>query len=289
MISRLPDVFGIGCCTRPVLAYRSLLSVVLLEQVSPPIEPELLLLSVYFRITLGRDRRLRSRAGGGGALPRGMRLKCTPSAQKRARGCRLLPGPGRDRTELQGPRLDLPMHLLSLWEADVFCLVCRTRSFPHWRRSSPRCGTLTRNWKHCWKSAKRLRSNGVARLVSRFSDAAAFRDRVRFSDLDPARSRANVMRLHILESELRTDAPIGRLSVKASSGWCGRGKSLLVVSDTHEETRYPGYMRCCEEGVRAFALCRDDGDGGWEALGLGACAGRGAGTAFMQRVASQVG
>jgi formate hydrogenlyase transcriptional activator len=71
---------------------------------------------------------------------------------------------------------------------------------------------------------------------------------------DPTR---NVMRLHILESEHRTDAPIGKeLSVDGHpSGWVWQKQEAFVVSDTHEEARYPEYMAVLrEKGVRAFAL-----------------------------------
>src|SRR5467141_1266559 len=71
---------------------------------------------------------------------------------------------------------------------------------------------------------------------------------------DPVR---NVMRLHILETEHPTDAPIGKeLSVEGHpSGWVWQRQEPFVVSDTHEETRYPEYMQVLrEKGVRAFAL-----------------------------------
>jgi formate hydrogenlyase transcriptional activator len=67
----------------------------------------------------------------------------------------------------------------------------------------------------------------------------------------------NVMRLHILETEYRTDAPIGKeLSVEGHpSGWVWQTQEAFVVADTHEETRYPEYMAVLQEkGVRAFAL-----------------------------------
>ncbi len=107
---------------------------------------------------------------------------------------------------------------------------------------------------------------------------------------DPVR---NVMRLHILESELRTDAPIGKdLSVEGHpSGWVWQRQEPFVVSDTHEETRYPGYMAVLrEKGVRAFALVplttaqRRVG-----ALGFGRMVPDAVlELQFMQRVASQV-
>src|SRR5712672_646512 len=67
----------------------------------------------------------------------------------------------------------------------------------------------------------------------------------------------NVMRLHILETDHRTDAPIGKEhSVdEHPSGWVWKTQECFVVSDTHEETRYPEYMQVLrEKGVRAFAL-----------------------------------
>src|SRR6266478_5394832 len=107
---------------------------------------------------------------------------------------------------------------------------------------------------------------------------------------DPVR---NVMRLHILESELRTDAPIGKdLSVEGHpSGWVWQRQEPFVVSDTHEETRYPEYMAVLrEKGVRAFALVplttaqRRVG-----ALGFGRMVPDAVlELQFMQRVASQV-
>src|SRR6266436_1830428 len=67
----------------------------------------------------------------------------------------------------------------------------------------------------------------------------------------------NVMRLHILETEHATDAPIGKeLPVEGHpSGWVWQKQEPFVVSDTHEESRYPEYMAVLrEKGVRAFAL-----------------------------------
>src|SRR5712664_1313589 len=71
---------------------------------------------------------------------------------------------------------------------------------------------------------------------------------------DPVR---NVMRLHILETDHPTDAPIGKdLPLEGHpSGWVWQKQEALVVSDTHEETRFPEYMAVLrEKGVRAFAL-----------------------------------
>src|SRR5260370_42023198 len=71
---------------------------------------------------------------------------------------------------------------------------------------------------------------------------------------DPVR---NVMRLHILETDHPTDAPIGKeLSVEGHpSGWVWQNQEAFVVSDTREGTRYPAHMATRQEkGVRAFAL-----------------------------------
>src|ERR1700719_1044839 len=71
---------------------------------------------------------------------------------------------------------------------------------------------------------------------------------------DPAR---NVMRLHILETEHPTEKPVGmELPVDGHpSGWVWQQQETFVVSDTHEEPRYPEYMaRLREKGVRSFAL-----------------------------------
>src|SRR5262249_13149626 len=71
---------------------------------------------------------------------------------------------------------------------------------------------------------------------------------------DPVR---NVMRLHILETEVPTEKPVGtELPVDGHpSGWVWKTQGTFVVSDTHEDERYPDYMqRLREKGVRAFAL-----------------------------------
>jgi formate hydrogenlyase transcriptional activator len=103
----------------------------------------------------------------------------------------------------------------------------------------------------------------------------------------------NVMRLHILETEQRTDAPIGKEhSVDAHpSGWVWQTQEAFVVTDSHEETRYPEYMEVLRaKGVRAFALVplttaqRRVG-----AMGFGRMVPDGVmELQFMQRVASQV-
>src|ERR1700731_4004750 len=99
------------------------------------------------------------------------------------------------------------------------CCLCRTRSFPRRKRRSLRLrNTRAASWKRCWKS---------------------------------------VMRLHILETDHPTDAPIGKeLPLDGHpSGWVWQRQEALVVSDTHEETRFPEYMTVLrEKGVRAFAL-----------------------------------
>src|SRR4029077_5959829 len=107
---------------------------------------------------------------------------------------------------------------------------------------------------------------------------------------DPAR---NVMRLHILETEHPTDAPIGKeLPVEGhAAGWVGETQEPFVVSDTHEETRYPEYMAVLRgKGVRAFALVAlttaQRRVGGVGFVRMGPDAGRE--LAFMQRGASQV-
>src|SRR5712675_3099553 len=67
----------------------------------------------------------------------------------------------------------------------------------------------------------------------------------------------NVMRLHILETDHLTDAPIGKDHPVDThpSGWVWKTQECFVVSDTHEETRYPEYMEVLRgKGVRAFAL-----------------------------------
>jgi formate hydrogenlyase transcriptional activator len=71
---------------------------------------------------------------------------------------------------------------------------------------------------------------------------------------DPTR---NVMRLHILETDHPTDAPIGKeLPLDGHpSGWVWQRQEPLVVNDTHAESRFPEYMAVLrEKGVRAFAL-----------------------------------
>lgn len=71
---------------------------------------------------------------------------------------------------------------------------------------------------------------------------------------DPAR---NVMRLHVLETRHPTEKMTGSESPVEGhpSGWVWQNQQSFVVSDTHEETRHPDFMRRLEEfGVRAVAL-----------------------------------
>jgi formate hydrogenlyase transcriptional activator len=71
---------------------------------------------------------------------------------------------------------------------------------------------------------------------------------------DPVR---NVMRLHILETRIPHEKPIGSESAVDGhpSGWVWQSQESFVVSDTAEEDRYPQFMqRLRDEGVRSFAL-----------------------------------
>src|ERR1041385_6636867 len=71
---------------------------------------------------------------------------------------------------------------------------------------------------------------------------------------DPER---NVMRLHILETELPTDSPVGREHPVDGhpAGWVWRTQEPLVVNDTEQELRFPEYIAMLKDkGVRAFAL-----------------------------------
>ena len=107
----------------------------------------------------------------------------------------------------------------------------------------------------------------------------------------------NVMRLHILETDeaLHEKAPVGmELPVDTHpSGWVWQRQGTFVVSDTHDEPRYPEYMELLRgKGVRSFALVplttaqRRVG-----AMGFGRLVPHRISDAelqFMQRVASQV-
>jgi len=107
---------------------------------------------------------------------------------------------------------------------------------------------------------------------------------------DPER---NVMRLHILETELPTDSPVGREHPVDGhpAGWVWRTQEPLVVNDTEQELRFPEYIAMLKDkGVRAFALVplttaqRRVG-----ALGFGRTVPEAiTELPFMQRVASQV-
>jgi formate hydrogenlyase transcriptional activator len=71
---------------------------------------------------------------------------------------------------------------------------------------------------------------------------------------DPVR---NVMRLHILETDHPTDTKVGKDHPVDGhpAGWVWQKQEAFVVSDTHEDTRFPEYMAILrEKGVRAFAL-----------------------------------
>jgi formate hydrogenlyase transcriptional activator len=71
---------------------------------------------------------------------------------------------------------------------------------------------------------------------------------------DPAR---NVMRLHILETRIPHDKPIGSETPVDGhpSGLVWQTQETFIVSDTAEEERFPQFMqRLRDEGVRSFAL-----------------------------------
>ena len=70
-------------------------------------------------------------------------------------------------------------------------------------------------------------------------------------------SARNVMRLHILETQIPTEKPTGTETPVEGhpSGWVWQSQEPFLVSDTEEETRYPDYMsRLREHGVRSAAL-----------------------------------
>jgi formate hydrogenlyase transcriptional activator len=109
---------------------------------------------------------------------------------------------------------------------------------------------------------------------------------------DPLR---NVMRLHILETDVLTDKPTGTETPVEGhpSGWVWQQQECFVVSDTHEEKRYPDYMdRLREKGVRTFALVPlTTAQRRLGAMGFGRMVPEGITASelqFMQRVASQV-
>lgn len=106
----------------------------------------------------------------------------------------------------------------------------------------------------------------------------------------------NVMRLHILETDnpAHTKPPCAELPVEGyPSGWVWQRQQSFVVDDTHEDQRYPEYMKMLrEKGVRSFALVplttaqRRVG-----AMGFGRLVRRPIADGdlqFMQRVAAQV-
>jgi formate hydrogenlyase transcriptional activator len=109
---------------------------------------------------------------------------------------------------------------------------------------------------------------------------------------DPAR---NVMRLHVLETQLLIGKPTGtEMPVEGTpSGWVWQSQEPFIVRDTEEDTRYPDYLsRLREHGVRSAALLplttaqRRVG-----AMGFGRVTPHGIADGdlqFMQRVASQV-
>jgi formate hydrogenlyase transcriptional activator len=109
---------------------------------------------------------------------------------------------------------------------------------------------------------------------------------------DPAR---NVMRLHVLETQLLIGKPTGtEMPVEGTpSGWVWQSQEPFIVRDTEEDTRYPDYLsRLREHGVRSAALLplttaqRRVG-----AMGFGRVTPNGIADGdlqFMQRVASQV-
>jgi formate hydrogenlyase transcriptional activator len=73
---------------------------------------------------------------------------------------------------------------------------------------------------------------------------------------DPVR---NVMRLHILETQLPTDKPKPTGTETPvdghPSGWVWQSQEPFVIIDTEDETRYPDYIaRLREHGVRSAAL-----------------------------------
>ena len=71
---------------------------------------------------------------------------------------------------------------------------------------------------------------------------------------DPAK---NVMRLHVLETRVPSDKPVGSESpVEGNpSGWVWQTQQPFVVTDTHEETRFPEFLhRFREHNVRSLAI-----------------------------------
>ncbi len=67
----------------------------------------------------------------------------------------------------------------------------------------------------------------------------------------------NVMRLHILETRLPSDKPTGSESAVEGNpaGWVWQTQQPFVVTDTHEETRFPEFLhRYREHNVRSLAI-----------------------------------
>jgi formate hydrogenlyase transcriptional activator len=67
----------------------------------------------------------------------------------------------------------------------------------------------------------------------------------------------NVMRLHVLETRVASDKPVGSESpVEGNpSGWVWQTQQPFVVSDTEEETRFPDFLkRFREHNVRSLAI-----------------------------------
>jgi formate hydrogenlyase transcriptional activator len=111
---------------------------------------------------------------------------------------------------------------------------------------------------------------------------------------DPVR---NVMRLHILESRLDShhSKPTGSETPMEGhpSGWVWQTQQPFVVTDIHEDDRYPEFMsRLREVNVRSLAILPlTTAQRRLGAMGFGHMVAQGitaAGLQFMQRVASQV-
>ena len=109
---------------------------------------------------------------------------------------------------------------------------------------------------------------------------------------DPAR---NVMRLHILETRVPTEKPIGGESpVEGNpSGWVWQTQQAFVVSDIDEETRFPEFLkRFREHNVRSLAILPlTTAQHRLGAMGFGRLVPQritGTELQFMERVASQV-
>src|SRR2546427_7602827 len=67
----------------------------------------------------------------------------------------------------------------------------------------------------------------------------------------------NVMRLHVLETRVASDKPVGSESpVEGNpSGWVWQTQQPFVVTDTEDETRFPDFLkRFREHNVRSLAI-----------------------------------